>query len=86
MQSRDRGTLERVPTVSADVTVGFSFHDEPTVNSKDELTVATFNREIDKFIESLRAQYGDQIPVPETFKLLQKLERATGETDTVNQP
>jgi hypothetical protein len=29
-------------TVSAFVTVGFSFDDEPTVNSKDELTVATF--------------------------------------------
>jgi hypothetical protein len=33
--------LERVATVSALVTVGFSFGDEPTVNSKAEMTVAT---------------------------------------------
>lgn len=46
----------------------------------------TFNREIDKFIQSLKAQYGDQIPIAEAFKLVQKLERATGETDTINQP
>src|SRR5208337_1688886 len=32
---------ERVATACAVVTVGFSFDDEPTVNSKDELTVAT---------------------------------------------
>ena len=32
---------ERVATVSALVTVVFSFDDEPTVNSKDELTAAT---------------------------------------------
>jgi len=45
-----------------------------------------FNREVDNFVDSLRAQYGDQIPVAEAFKLLQRLERDTGETDTVNQP
>lgn len=44
-----------------------------------------FNRKMDEFIETLRAQYGDQIPVAEAFKLLQKLERTTGQTDTVHQ-
>jgi hypothetical protein len=32
---------KRVSTVSAVLTVGFSFDDEPTVNSNNELTVAT---------------------------------------------
>ncbi|MGA3328689.1 MAG: hypothetical protein ABSF45_29930 [Terriglobia bacterium] len=31
----------RVATVTAILTAGFSFDDEPTVNSKDELAVAT---------------------------------------------
>jgi hypothetical protein len=44
-----------------------------------------FNRKMDEFIESLRTQYGDQIPVSEAFKLLRNLERATGQTDTANQ-
>ncbi|MGD1103459.1 MAG: hypothetical protein ABSA59_15520 [Terriglobia bacterium] len=33
--------FKRAATVSALVTVGFSFDDEPTVNSQDELAVAT---------------------------------------------
>ena len=33
---------KRVATVRALATVGFPFVDEPTVNSKHELTVATF--------------------------------------------
>jgi hypothetical protein len=44
-----------------------------------------FNRKMDEFIETLRTQYGDQIPVAAAFKLLQKIERATGQTDTVHQ-
>jgi len=35
---------ERVDTVRALVTVGFSFDGEPSVNSRDELTVATSSR------------------------------------------
>jgi len=35
---------KRVATVSALVTVGFSFDDEPTVNSNGELTVAAIWR------------------------------------------
>jgi hypothetical protein len=38
---RGRLTGQRVDTATALVTVGFSFDDEPTVNSQDELTVAT---------------------------------------------
>ena len=34
-------TFGQRATVTALVTVGFSFDDEPRVNSKDELTVAT---------------------------------------------
>ena len=34
-------TFGQLATVSVLVTAGFSFDDEPTVNSKDELTVAT---------------------------------------------
>jgi len=37
----DPESSERVATVTAFVTVGFSFDDEPTVNSQDELAVAT---------------------------------------------
>jgi len=40
-EMRGRLTGQRVDTATALVTVGFSFDDEPTVNSQDELTVAT---------------------------------------------
>ena len=45
-----------------------------------------YNANIDNFIGSLKAQYGEQIPVEDAFKLLQKLEGAAGQTDTINQP
>jgi hypothetical protein len=44
-----------------------------------------FNREIDRSVEGWRAQYGEHIPAVELFKILQDLERASGQTDTVNQ-
>jgi hypothetical protein len=37
----DCPTLEGNPTVTAFVALGFSFDDKPTINSQDELTVAT---------------------------------------------
>jgi hypothetical protein len=36
-----RAIPERVSTLTALAPVGFSFNDEPTVNSQDELAVAT---------------------------------------------
>jgi hypothetical protein len=39
--SQQHPGLDRAATVTGLVAVGFSFDDEPTVNSKDELTVAT---------------------------------------------
>jgi hypothetical protein len=44
-----------------------------------------FSRELDREVEELRAQFGEQIPFAEFFKRLQDLERATGDTDTINQ-
>jgi len=45
-----------------------------------------FKRANDDLVASLRVQYGEQIPVAEAVKLLQELERATGETDSALQP
>lgn len=44
--------------------------------------VEAFNRANDDLVASLRAQYGEQIPVAEAVKVLQKLERAAGQTDS----
>jgi hypothetical protein len=44
-----------------------------------------FNKEIDRTVEGLRAQYGEHIPAVELFKILQDLEHATGQTETVHQ-
>jgi hypothetical protein len=44
-----------------------------------------FSRELDRFVERLRVQYGERIPAVELFKMLQDVERATGQTDTVHQ-
>jgi hypothetical protein len=43
-------------------------------------------RKMDDYVVSLRAEYGDRIPVGDLFRLLQQLERDLGNTDTIHQP